>query len=68
MIREIEVKAGAKKAEIKEVNGIIKVMVKEPPEKNKANRAVIKVLSQHFGKPVRIIHGLKGKKKRVMIG
>lgn len=66
-----------KKIEIKVVpnsdtEGIIEaeplmIRVKEPPTKNKANKAVIKLLSRYFNANVRIISGAKSKRKIVEI-
>ena len=44
--------------------------VKEPPREGKANKAVIKVLAQHFGVPqnkVKILSGFKSKIKVIEI-
>ncbi|MFN4133910.1 MAG: DUF167 domain-containing protein [Candidatus Hadarchaeales archaeon] len=41
------------------------VRVKEPPEKGKANIALLKLLSKHFGCEVRLISGFSGRRKRV---
>lgn len=44
--------------------------VNEPPEEGRANRAVMKLLAEHFGVPqsqVRILSGFKSKNKVVEI-
>jgi hypothetical protein len=43
------------------------VKVREPPEKGKANKAVVKLLSKHFGSRVRIVSGDKSRTKLVEI-
>lgn len=70
---KISVKAipNAKKDEVKLIgerveDGLI-VKVRAPPEKNKANERVIKVLKNYFKADVRIISGEKSRKKIVEI-
>ncbi len=59
---EIKVTANSRRDEI--IEGIpLEVHVQAPPEKNKANLAVAKLLSRYFSKPVRIVSGLRGRKK-----
>jgi len=43
----------------------IKVYLKSPPEENKANLEIVKEFEKLFGKPVRIISGIKSKKKKI---
>lgn len=43
------------------------VSVKEPAEKGKANRAVLKLLAKHFGRKAVLISGYNSKKKLVEI-
>ena len=43
------------------------VRVKEPPTKGKANKAVVKVLSEYFNANVRIVAGTKSRRKIVGI-
>lgn len=62
MILKIKVIPNSKKEEITEGNPLI-LRIKEKPEKNKANIAVIKILSKHFKTRIRIIHGLTSKNK-----
>lgn len=64
----IKVIAGAKKEEVKQEDGFLKVKVTSPPIKGKANEAVIKALSEHFNVPksrITITKGLKSNKKEV---
>ena len=58
----IKVVANAKNDEVIEGSPLI-VRVSASAEKNKANIAVIKLLSRHFKKPVRIVSGLASKNK-----
>ena len=44
-------------------DGSLNIEVKEKAENNKANLAVIKLLSKHFGKQAYIKYGFKSKKK-----
>ncbi len=62
MILKIKVIPNSKKEEIIEGNPLV-LRIKEIPEKNKANIAVIKILSKHFNTRVRIINGLTSKNK-----
>ena len=50
-----------------EDNGSLKVYVKAPPEKGKANVAVVKLLGKHFGKPVKIVAGFNSRKKIIEV-
>ena len=59
---EIRVIANSKKARV--VKGEpLKVYVSTPAKDGKANAAVIKILSDFYGKPVRIVSGHKSRKK-----
>ncbi len=63
---KIIVKPNSPRTEIlEESEDQIKLAVKAKPEKGAANREVIKFLSKHFGKEVRIIKGLTSKRKLV---
>ncbi len=44
------------------------VRVKEPPQRGRANRAVVRLLSEHFGTQVRIVSGGSSRRKIVEIG
>lgn len=60
---EIKVIPNAKKYEVVE-GAPLRVYVKEPAEKNKANVAVLKLLAEKFNaKNARIISGEKSRKK-----
>jgi uncharacterized protein (TIGR00251 family) len=48
-------------------DGSLTVRVKAPAQDNKANIAVMKLLSKRFGKDVRIVSGFSSKRKMVEI-
>lgn len=60
----IKVMPNSMKDEVVEGNPII-VRVKEPPERGRANQAVIKLLADHFHSNVRVVSGHKSKRKLV---
>jgi len=63
-IIEVKVVPNSKVNEV--VEGVpLLVRVKEPPERGRANAAVLKLLSKHFGCEVRIVGGFKKKRKIV---
>lgn len=62
---KIVVKPKSKKEKIEFLDGFYRVEVKEKAENNKANLAVIKLLSKYFGKQVYIKNGLKSKRKLI---
>jgi len=62
----IKVIPSASKDEIiKRDDGSIVVKVNAPPERGKANQAVMKILSKYFNSRVRIVAGEKSRKKIV---
>jgi uncharacterized protein (TIGR00251 family) len=66
----VKVAPGSKTEEVVKEGNLFAVRVKEPAKEGKANRAVIKVLAQHFKvtqNSVRISSGLRGKNKIVEI-
>ena len=65
MIIEISVVPKSGRFKISEKEGKIKLYLKSPAEENKANLEIIKEFEKLFGKPVRIISGLKSKKKKI---
>ena len=68
-IIQVKVKPNAPKTEVLGMdNDILKVNVNAPPDKGKANKELIKVLSKHFKKRVEIVSGLKSRDKRVLLG
>ena len=65
-ILEIKVIPCAGKEEIIEGEPLV-VKVREPAEKGKANKAVVRLLSRHLGAKVRIIRGETKRRKIVEI-
>jgi len=65
---KVVVKAGARENAVERIGeGEFFVRLKEPAKKGKANQALIKFLSKHFGKQVKIISGLRSRYKTVEI-
>lgn len=64
---KIVVKPNSQKDKIELRDGFYKIEVKEKAEDNKANLAVIKVLSKYFKKMVYIKSGLRSKIKIIDI-
>ena len=67
MIIKVKVHPGSSSDSVNDSGGILQVRVREPAERNRANIATIKLLSRHFGKPVRIVAGLKSRTKVVEV-
>jgi hypothetical protein len=65
-IIQIKVIPGSRVEEVIEGEPLV-VKVREPPEKGKANKAVIKLLSRHFGCRVRLIGGRASRLKLIEI-
>lgn len=65
------VKPGARKDEVTvREDGSLLVRVHTKPVEGKANKKVIEVLAQHFGKPkssISIVSGLKSKRKVIEV-
>jgi uncharacterized protein len=62
----VHVKPSARKNEILERGeGCLTVAIAAPPDKNKANKELIRFLSKEFGRKVRIKSGLKSREKVV---
>lgn len=66
MIIKIKVHPNSRKDEIVEGDPLV-VRVTDSPEKNKANRKVIKLLSEHFNTKVNLLRGGKSREKTVEI-
>ncbi len=67
---QIRVKPNSRTEEVSQEGDSFIVKVKEPPKEGKANQAVIRLLSEHFGVPksrVRILSGIKSKNKVVEV-
>jgi len=47
-------------------DGIVRVRTKEPPDKGKANKAVIKLVGKVFG-PCDIVSGLSSRRKTLLV-
>jgi len=66
----ITVKANSRQEKIEKTETGYTVYVKEPPVEGKANKAVIRLLSEYFGIPksqITIISGMQSKNKIVEI-
>jgi uncharacterized protein len=57
---DVKVVAGASRNAVKQEGGRLKVYVTAPPEKGKANAAVIDVLAKHLGVKKNHIQLIKG--------
>jgi uncharacterized protein (TIGR00251 family) len=67
---QVKVKPSAKTEEVSQEGDSFIVKVKEPPKEGKANQAVIKLLSEHFGVPhsqVKILSGFRSKNKVIEV-
>jgi len=67
---QVKVKPNSKVGEVSQEGDSFVVKVKEPPKEGRANRAVIRLLAEHFGVPrsqVRILSGFNRKNKVVEI-
>ena len=62
---KIKVKANSRENKVEDKGDYYLVSVKEKAKENKANLAVIKLLSKYFKKKVRIVKGLRSKDKIV---
>jgi len=68
MILNIKVKTSSGKQEIKEIsNNQYTISLKSPPEDNKANLELVKLLKKHFKKDIKIIKGKKSKNKIIEV-
>jgi uncharacterized protein (TIGR00251 family) len=67
VIYAVHVKPGAKKSEVMgfDKDHTLRVEVKASPHDGRANFELVKLLSKHFGRQVRIKSGMTGKKKIV---
>ncbi len=64
MAKKIQVKVvpNSRMDEVVDGDPVI-VRVKEPPERGRANQAVVKLLAEHFNSGARIVSGHKSKRK-----
>jgi len=67
MRKNIKVFPNADTDEVAEKDGMLVVKVRAPARDNKANIGVVRLLSKHFNKKVRIVSGFKSKRKVVEI-
>ncbi|HLC98763.1 MAG TPA: DUF167 domain-containing protein [Candidatus Nanoarchaeia archaeon] len=70
-VLRIIVKPNSPKSEITavdEARNALRVSIKAPPDKGKANKEVIKFFSKLLKKKVEIVSGLKSKEKMLRIG
>ena len=66
----VKVKPNSRIEEVSQEGDSFIVKVKEPPKEGKANRAVIKLLAEHFGvsqSQVKICSGFRSKNKVVEV-
>jgi uncharacterized protein (TIGR00251 family) len=66
----VKVKPSSRTEELNREGGSFIAKVKEPPEKGKANHAVIKLLAAHFGvhqSRVRILSGFRSRNKVIEV-
>ena len=64
----VRIKPRSSRSRVEKKDDAYIVYVTEPPVDNRANRALIELLSEHFDRPksgIRIISGLKSKNKVV---
>lgn len=63
----IKVIPNAKENSVKEVADTLVVRTTEQPEHGKANKAILKLLSDYFNKPVRLVSGATSRRKVVEV-
>lgn len=66
----VTIKPNSKQEKVEKTEGGYIVYVKEPPVEGKANKAVIKLLSEYFGVPksqITILSGMRSKQKVIEI-
>ena len=66
VLLDVRVVPNAKKEAAEYSDGVLKVKVKAPPEKGKANKDVLRVLSSLFG-PCAIVRGHTSGRKTVLL-
>jgi len=68
---KVKVIPGSKKEKIEEKEGFLKVYLNQPPQDNRANKRLIKILAKHFGVKkytIDIIKGFNSRCKIIQIG
>lgn len=71
MIINVKVILNAKKTEITESGGVLKIKLTAPPKEGKANKELLKILSRHFKvskNKIKIVKGERSRIKTVEIG
>lgn len=66
----VKVKTNARKARVEEKDRIVCVWLDVPPVEGRANKRLVELLSEYYGKPKSLIaikSGLKSRNKTVMI-
>jgi len=67
---QVKVKPSSRTEELGREGDSFMVKVKEPPQEGKANRAVIKLLAEHFGVPqsqIKILSGFRSRNKVIEV-
>jgi uncharacterized protein (TIGR00251 family) len=67
---QVKVKPNSKSEEVSQEGDNFIVKVKEPPEKGRANQAVVRLLAKHFGVPqsqIKILSGFKSRSKVISV-
>ena len=64
VIFEVHVTPSAREDSVSWVDGVLKVRTVEPADKDKANRAVLKLLKPLLG-PCRMVSGMRSKRKKI---
>lgn len=68
MILEVKVKPNSSKQELISLGeGKYELYIKSPPENNKANLELIKVMSKHFKKEIKILRGKTSRSKIIEV-
>ena len=67
---QVKVNPNSRTEELSQEGDSFMVKVKEPPKEGKANRAVIKLLAEHFGVPqsqIKILSGFRSRNKVIEV-
>ncbi|MFC1703178.1 DUF167 domain-containing protein [Candidatus Omnitrophota bacterium] len=67
MIINVKVVAGAKKEMVKQETAVVKVYVRAPAVEGKANKALIKLLANHFSVRKNSVSILRGERFRLKV-
>jgi uncharacterized protein (TIGR00251 family) len=66
-VLKVRVKAGSGQFSISKKADSLEIRTRSPAEGNRANMEIVKELSRLFGRDVRIVRGLKSKRKEILI-